>query len=297
MASKPPKLSFEAFRDKREAVEIWLDQFNDWCVLQKWRDTTKPTTDNAHWKQENYACELSAFRLGLPADVLRVIKSTLEPQMGTDATAGDAKEKYRGYPWVWQKFLLSHYSGQDTVLAERMTFLETCKQRTHESVADFESRCKYHGLRCEYKKMNDPEEELIRDRFVTGISDDKLRAELLRHKHPDGSVVTLSEVVAKAKAWEAAMQTNTKLMQSLTIEEQVNFSSSRSSTPKRASKSGPPTCGYCGERAVHTRRSCPAGKPGVVCSNCFGRNHFASVCRSPKKSLQKSLPFSQDTRR
>ena len=68
-----------------------------------------------------------------------------------------------------------------------MTFMETCKQKANERIAGFESRCKYPSSKCEYSKMENPE-ELIRDRFVTGIFDDKLRAELLRHKKDDGTV-------------------------------------------------------------------------------------------------------------
>ena len=226
MATKPPKLTFEAFKDKREAVEIWLDQFNDWCILQSWRDTSKPTSDHDHWKEDCYAKEISAFRLGMPPEVLRNIKTTVVPMMGNDDTAADALDRYSGYPWVWQKLVLRHYSGQDTVLAERMTFLDTCKQKPHETIAEFEARCKYHGRRCEYSSMNNPEEELIRDRFVTGVRDDKLRAELLRHKKEDGTTVTLAEVVNKAKAWEAAMMTNAKVIEAKQTEEQVHFSSS-----------------------------------------------------------------------
>ena len=226
MATKPPKLTFEAFKDKREAVEIWLDQFNDWCILQSWRDTSKPTSDHDHWKEDCYAKEISAFRLGMPPEVLRNIKTTVVPMMGNDDTAADALDRYSGYPWVWQKLVLRHYSGQDTVLAERMTFLDTCKQKPHETIAEFEARCKYHGRRCEYSSMNNPEEELIRDRFVTGVRDDKLRAELLRHKKEDGTTVTLAEVVNKAKAWEAAMMTSAKVIEAKQTEEQVHFSSS-----------------------------------------------------------------------
>ena len=67
-----------------------------------------------------------------------------------------------------------------------------------------------------------PEEELIRDRFVTGIRDDKLRAELLRHKKDDGSVFTLTEVVNRAQAWEAAMLTNANVLESQSTDEQVH---------------------------------------------------------------------------
>ena len=51
-----------------------------------------------------------------------------------------------------------------------------------------------------------------------------------------------------------------------------------SSFEQRGSRS----CGFCGANERHSRRNCPANKPGVVCSNCGGRNHFTTVCRSPK---------------
>ena len=85
-----------------------------------------------------------------------------------------------------------------------MTFMDTCKQKPQESISDFEARCKYHGSKCEYEKMTDPQQELIRDRFVTGVYDDKLQAELLQHNLDDETIFTLADVVTKAKSWEAA---------------------------------------------------------------------------------------------
>ena len=110
-------------------------------------------------------------------------------------------------------------------MAERMANLDVCKQSPHKSIAESEDRCKYHGRRCEYRNMKNPEEELIRDRFMTGVRDDKLRAELLRHKKNNGKEFTLTDV-KKAKAWEADMLTNTKVLEAKHTEEQGHFSSS-----------------------------------------------------------------------
>ena len=103
MAGKPPKLCFDSL-DKQEAVELWLDQFNDGCILKGWQDVGKEPDDRDHWKAENYAQEISAFRLALPTDVWRMVKSSLVPMM---ASTGESptKETYRGYPWVWQTYL------------------------------------------------------------------------------------------------------------------------------------------------------------------------------------------------
>ncbi|CAB4012668.1 Hypothetical predicted protein [Paramuricea clavata] len=119
--------------------------------------------------------EISAFRLALPLDVLRMVKSTIVPTMTTTSGENDDREDtFIANPWAWERKLLFHYAGQETVLAERMNFIETCKQKSHESIAEFESRCKYHGSKCEYNKMRNPKQELIRDRFVTGIHNDLL---------------------------------------------------------------------------------------------------------------------------
>ena len=142
--SKPPKLDLGSCKDKKEAVELWLDQFNDWRVLQGFRDPAKPTNDPDHWKSAHHASGISAFRLALSLDVLRMVKSTIVPTMSTTIDES-TRDTFIGNPWVWQKKLLFHYVGQDTVLADGMNFVETFKEKPHESIAKFEARCKYHG--------------------------------------------------------------------------------------------------------------------------------------------------------
>ena len=103
------------------------------------------------------------------------------------------------------------------------------------------------------------------------------------------------------------MMTNAKVIEAKQTEEQVHFSSSPgrsgSGFTRRSSRNhgngagrhghdqrqhssfeqrGSRSCGFCGANERHSRRNCPANKPGVVCSNCGGRNHFTTVCRSPK---------------
>ena len=296
---KPPVLDLDSCDDQRESVELWLDKFNDWCTLQGWRDTSKDASDNSHWKPEHYASEISAFRLALPIKVWKMVKSSLVPKMSND----EVKQ-----PWQWQKKFTSHYSGQDLILAQRMTFMDTCKQKPQESISDFEARCKYHGSKCEYEKMTDPQQELIRDRFVTGVYNDKLRAELLRHKRDDGTIFTLDDVVTKAKSWEAANRLNTQVIESHHTEEQVNsVNRLENNTYKTRNASRPPKpsapttrasnqCQYCGQYERHTRRTCPAGKPGVHCRNCYGENHFSVVCRSPKGYFKQKWLAKQNQR-
>ena len=122
---------------------------------------------------------------------------------------------------------LQHYSGEETVLTNCMTFMETCKQKANESIAEFESRCKYLGSKCEYSKIENAEEELIWDRFVARILDNKLRAELLRHKRMMLLFsVFLKCMINKANAREPGTKTNTQVIESQHTEKQVNYTAS-----------------------------------------------------------------------
>ena len=134
MATKPPKLSFDEHKDKREAVGIWLDQFNDWCVFQGWRDTSKPASDHSYWKMDNYAAEISALRLGMPPAVLRNVKSTVVLTISTDLDDADADKQYSGYPVGMAKFYSFTLFWPRRGLGGRMTFfghVQTTALRTN----------------------------------------------------------------------------------------------------------------------------------------------------------------------
>ena len=118
----------------------------------------------------------------------------------TDETDDSTKESYSSFPWVWQTFLLAHYCCQDCFLAEIMTCLKDCKQRSVETIADFEVRCKHRGRRYGYCKMKTAEDELIRDGFIIGIRDDKPSTDLLRHNREDGAVVPQEEIITRQRS-------------------------------------------------------------------------------------------------
>ena len=115
-----------------------------------------------------------------------------------------------------------------------------------------------------------------------------MRADLLRHRKDDGAIVTLEEVVKKAKAWEISTRINAQVMESKRTAEQVNFTKSEEERSGRRRQ-----CGFCGGAEQHPRRLCPAAKPGVCCYKCGGRNHFASICRNAKDQTKMESPASR----
>ena len=117
--------------------------------------------------------------------------------------------------------------------------------------------------------MTKAEDELIRDRFVIGIRDDKQRGDSLHRRKEGRSVFTLEEVIRKAKASEASARLNAHVIESQRTTEQVNFTKNVEKTPSRSTDNCS-RCGYCGGRE-HARRPCPAAKPGIYCHTCGGK--------------------------
>ena len=99
--SKPPKLTLTD--DKAGSVRIWRRKFNARCLLQRsWRDTSKSSTSPEHWVKDKAQCEIAAFYLALPDDVLNIFDTTV-----LDKFVEDEKNQ----PWVYQQRLEDHYVG------------------------------------------------------------------------------------------------------------------------------------------------------------------------------------------
>lgn len=284
--SKPPQLTLAD--DKSVSVRTWRKKFDSWCLLQtEWRDTSKDGADPEHWITEYYKCEIAAFYLALPDDVLTVFDTTILPKM----TTTEQKQ-----PWSYQDKLEQHFAGQDDVMPQRLAFFN-CTQGLTETITDFETRIRSIARKTRYAEMKDPLHELMRDRLCTGVHNKDLRQLLLRHyKNTESqSPYTFDEQLAKAKAWEAAHNTNVAIMQTSTqkSEEQVNYAGqARGQTAPAAAR--PKFCGWCGGPR-HSRKECPATRPGSYCTNCYmTENHLAKMCRSSKDKFKTAFETIKD---
>ena len=116
---------------------------------------------------------------------------------------------------------------------------------------------------------------MCRDKFVFGLHDGTMRAELLKtHLKSDGTPKNMEDVVAEAKALESAQKANKVITDaSKGIEEQVNWISHKQMKLKRE----PGTCFWCGDRrGPHLWKTCPAN--GKTCTQCGINDHFSRVC-------------------
>ena len=83
----------------------------------------------------------------------------------------------------------------------------------------------------------------------------------MQHRKDDRTVVSLTEVVNKAKAWEAANNINTRVMKAQNTDEQVNYTSTKKQQKLNSEQQlrKEQLCGYCGGREIHNKQTCPAG--------------------------------------
>jgi hypothetical protein len=270
---KPPILNLT--EDKSSSVSAWRKKFDAHCLLEGWRDPTKEPNANDHWKPADSAKEIAAFYLAMPDDILQMFETTIFSKM-----SGEERKK----PKAYLDKLAQHYTGQDNVMPQRLAFFN-CTQAATESVSEYEMRIRNIAKKTRFEEMANPLDELMRDRLCTGVHNTDLRELLLHHFKEDGqSPLTFDEQLTRAKAWEAAHNTNISIIQATTkTDEQVNYTA-RNQRRK---------CGWCGGRQ-HPRRDCPAAKPGVKCDNCgMTSNHFTAECRSRNKPQGKTYSHPQ----
>ena len=251
-------------------------RFNDYCIQANYRNLAKdPVTERVdHYKSP--PLEISALRSSLP-DGLSVLRYTIDPQIGPD----DKKK-----PWIWMDNLRAHYTDTSggSLLTDRFKFW-TSSQASHESIQEWEVKVRQASSVCGYGDLTD---ELTRDKFIFGLSEDHTRTELLKtHVKPDNSKKTLQDVVAEARAIESAKQTNKLIVDSSKgTDEEVHWTGLRHSQMKLRREPG--TCFWCGDRrGAHPWKICPA--KGKTCSSCGGNDHFARVClEDPKFTVRDS---------
>ena len=185
----------------------------------------------------------------------------------------EAREIYKTLPWTSEgdahKFdkvleaFQNYCSLRKNIIYERYTFW-SLRQEEGESIDAYLTRLKVKIDTCEYNKEGWPaavRQELIRDKFVFGLTDDSLKERLLRE-----ASLTLSKAIEIAQRSESSKQQ---------IKDMTRSSHSPNvHTMKGRSGSKPTYCGQCGQ--THKPKDFPAY--GQKCSICHKLHHFAKVC-------------------
>jgi len=91
-------------------------------------------------------------------------------------------EEEANEPNVILRHLQEHFMANEGVLKERTKFAQM-KQEDQEAVTAWEGRVKEQGWRLEY--CNKCEDQLLKDKLISGINDERLMSELLDKGHRD----------------------------------------------------------------------------------------------------------------
>ena len=225
---------FSTTGDPRRNCEKFVQMFKDWCELNGWYDNEPPPEEpeegedpvpvEPKWLAKGKA--LAAFRSAIAGN------EELENLVhGFQLSDEEAKE-----PNVILKHLQEHFKASEGLLTERTKFAQM-KQEDQESVTAWEGRVKEQGRRLEY--CNKCEDQLLRDKFISGINNERLMSKLLDKGHRDKTtkeIVSFKTMLQVAKNFEQCEKAKAIMQQAKGPTEQVNYTGPRS--PSSRSKTG-----------------------------------------------------------
>ena len=169
------------------------------------------------------------------------------------------------------------------VTAERAKFLSVI-QGVGESDDDFLARLREEARYCDFEKLKtaaNPEEELVKIKFISGLRDPEAKLRLLDgiKAKPAISVTEMTESLqfrSQAMAFASSSSGN----EPLTVKEEVGFNfkkTFRKPNEKITANRNSNMCTRCGSKP-HSSRPCPA--LSKKCNTCEKVGHFSKMCRS-----------------
>ena len=243
-----------------------------------------------NWKKFKRAWTNYALAIELNKKSEKVQVATLLTVVGEDA-----REVFATFMWenegdnnkiesVLQKFA-NYCQPRKSVPFERYCFNRRV-QEPGESYEQYRTSLRKLSEGCEFASITP--EEILRDRLVFGIRDDKVRERLLRE--PSLTLTKADEICRAAESLNIQMKTITD--ESSTLIHAVKFQGyqtekkfsqgNQTGSDKQSimpSKPDMPECWYCGRKhELRKRELCPAF--GKLCNKCHKPNHFANKCRS-----------------
>ena len=184
---------------------------------------------------------------------------------------------------VLQKFA-EYCQPRKSVPFERYCFNRRV-QESGESYEHYRTALRKLSEGCEFESITP--EEILRDKLVFGIRDNKVRERLLRE--PRLTLAKTDEICRAAESLDTQMKTITDESSQVSTVKVHNYQKDRQESQRKQigidkqtilpSKTNTPECWHCGQKhELRPRELCPAF--GKLCSKCHKPNHFAVKCRS-----------------
>ena len=204
-------------------------------------------------------------------------------------TFGLSAEDAAKYDVVKDKFD-KHFVKRRNVIYERAKFNRR-KQESGESVDTFITDLYGLAEHCQFGTLHD---EMIRDRIVVGLLDQKLSEKLQLD-----SELTLEKAINSTRECEAVKKQQPVVRgisdPAITKTENIDMlCKNRKQKPKKSHQEqnkfqkksreeNSSRCGRCGRSPMHTRTQCPASS--ATCRKCSKKGHYEAVCRSNKVNV------------
>ena len=264
--------------DRRRAFKFFVANFRDFCIMEDYINPAKTIDSEDYWITAKRPKAMAALRRAFPQAEWDVLTTTIDAQIS---------EEEKQNPAQWLNKLSQHYLGGEPIIQSTHHFLRKLKQEPGMSIQAWHTLV---GL--EYQKCNFPtavDDRLQRDIFVIGLNDlfRRFRSDIISHE--DLTSLTFTQVISKARDFEASIQTDSAITQQH-LEEAANKVTPTEDRPKGPSRPPrrpiPPaisqtnskTCIWCGRTPHVTRRACPASND--TCHACGKRGHWQQVCRA-----------------
>ena len=234
-----------------EDWELWTE------ILDQYFLSNDIGTDAAEKKR-------AIFLSSVGTETYKLIRNLLAP----------AKVETKSYVELC-KIVKDHFNPKPSIIVARFKFHTRCRQE-QENIAEYIAALRDLSQYCNFSA--EVVDEMLRDRFVCGVNDDRIQRRLLG----ESDSMDFKKACGLAQAIEAAEKNAATL--------QNHVPSSVNRVKQEASTGGKPgKCHGCGK--WHFRRDCP--HHNTICYLCGTKGHIASVCPSKRQGQGsvKSRPF------
>ena len=109
--------------DKAASVSIWCKTFNHGAYYNELEETPAKVRRSPNTGLPRKAqCEIAAFCLAFPDDVLSIFDTTILEKL---------TEAEKGQPWIYQQHLEDHFVEQDDAIRQRLIFFNYTIRVSH----------------------------------------------------------------------------------------------------------------------------------------------------------------------
>lgn len=235
---------------KSSDIHSWIEQFEVFCVLNKFEENTKNLVFISLMSQEVYG----------------IVRESLVPEKPTEKPYAELK-----------KLVLQFMSPAPNFLMERYSFRE-CRQESL-SIAQYAVKLRKLSEFCKFEETLD---SALRDQLIWGVEDTTIKKRLLA----EGGTMKFHDCIKLATTIESATKDATKLQGSAVHQVAAiskKFSTFKSQVPVKSQKQGMfvPKCWCCGTKG-HTKPQCQY--KDTTCGTCKRKGHMTAVCRSGKRN-------------